>query len=70
MQAALFVLIVTLNGDGQNDPEDIEAYLFCFTEGGIAHRNLLANGHRINRNDTGWGRLASRIANWGESHAQ
>lgn len=65
VQAAKFPLIVTLDGDGQNDPKDIEAFLSCFSEGGDANTNLLVNGHRTHRNDTGWRRLSSRIANWG-----
>lgn len=61
--AAIYPLIVTLDGDGQNDPKDIEAFITCFEFDDSRTENLLVNGHRQDRNDTGWRRLSSRIAN-------
>lgn len=61
--AAIYPLIVTLDGDGQNDPKDIEAFITYFEFDDSRTENLLVNGHRQDRNDTGWRRLSSRIAN-------
>jgi len=61
--AAAYPLIVTLDGDGQNDPKDIEAFINCFASNESGTEKLLVNGHRQDRNDTGWRRLSSRIAN-------
>lgn len=61
--AARYPLIVTLDGDGQNDPKDIATFVTCFESNGSCTDNLLVNGHRQDRNDTGWRRLSSRIAN-------
>ena len=61
--AAAHPLIVTLDGDGQNDPKDIEAFITCFVSSDRNTESLLVNGHRQDRNDTGWRRLSSRIAN-------
>jgi dolichol-phosphate mannosyltransferase len=51
-------ILITLDADLQNDPEDIPKLL-----------NELENcdmvcGVRVNRRDTGWKRFSSRIANW------
>lgn len=62
VKAARATQIVTLDGDGQNDPADIPAMLAAATRGGTA-QPALAIGHRVNRNDTAWRRLQSRIAN-------
>lgn len=61
--AATYPLIVTLDGDGQNDPKDIATFITCFESNDRCTDNLLVNGHRQDRNDTGWRRLSSRIAN-------
>ena len=61
--AATYPLIVTLDGDGQNDPKDIENFINCFVSSDRNTDRLLVNGHRQNRNDTGWRRISSRIAN-------
>jgi dolichol-phosphate mannosyltransferase len=54
--------IITMDGDGQNDPADIPRML------GIArdapHHNILVCGIRVNRVGTHGRRLASRFANW------
>jgi glycosyltransferase involved in cell wall biosynthesis len=54
-------LIVTMDGDGQNDPADIpallqKAYLIRASDFCIA-------GYRKNRKDTAWKRFQSRLAN-------
>ena len=54
--------IVTLDGDGQNDPADIPALL----EARDAHpseRPLLVNGYRKSRHDSWVKRTSSRVAN-------
>jgi dolichol-phosphate mannosyltransferase len=54
--------IVTLDGDGQNDPADIPALLDA-RAAGPSGRLLLVNGYRQSRHD-GWvKRASSRIAN-------
>lgn len=62
VRAASAPQIVTLDGDGQNDPADIPAILAAAAQGAGA-RPTLAIGHRVDRNDTAWRRLQSRIAN-------
>src|ERR1700676_3720586 len=54
--------IVTLDGDGQNDPADIPA-LWRIAEGSPATPPLLIAGHRARRRDSWSKRQASRIAN-------
>ena len=54
--------IVTLDGDGQNDPADIPTLLAVRAERG-ADANLLVNGRRERRRDTWVKRASSRIAN-------
>lgn len=55
-------LIVTLDGDGQNPPDQIPALLAPFTKPGSAALGLV-QGERIGRKDTALKRLASRAAN-------
>ena len=54
--------IVTLDGDGQNDPADIPSLLEVRADRG-ANANLLVNGTRQGRRDTWVKRASSRIAN-------
>jgi len=54
--------IVTLDGDGQNDPADIPRLLAAQAQAGD-DRPVLVIGHRQGRRDTAWRRLQSRIAN-------
>ena len=56
-RAARGEVVVTLDGDGQNDPASIPALLQAL-EGAD-----LAAGVRASRKDTGWKRLSSRVAN-------
>jgi len=63
VRAARGGLIVTLDGDGQNDPADIAKVLAPFhAEGDPAHIGMVA-GVRLRRRDTIAKRIASRIAN-------
>jgi dolichol-phosphate mannosyltransferase len=61
VQAARAPWIVTLDGDGQNDPADIPMLLQSLNR---ADRNVrLVMGNRLQRRDTFVRRLSSRIAN-------
>ncbi|MGB5623560.1 MAG: glycosyltransferase family 2 protein [Gammaproteobacteria bacterium] len=55
--------IVTLDGDGQNDPDDIPLLLETVAHADLPRQSLLVIGHRIHRQDHWIKRLASRIAN-------
>lgn len=55
--------VVTLDGDGQNDPADIPALVRVVTQAHPAARLRLVMGHRVSRQDTWIRRLSSRIAN-------
>jgi dolichol-phosphate mannosyltransferase len=54
-------LVVTLDGDGQNDPTYIPALVAALEAAGPGAG--LAAGQRLGRKDTGFKRLQSRIAN-------
>jgi len=63
VQAARSDIIVTLDGDGQNDPADIPK-LLAILRGGSDHANIaLVSGVRARRMDTFSRRLASRAGN-------
>ena len=53
--------IITLDGDGQNDPKDILSMLEVWKES-EKHQELLIIGHRTNRKDTWSRRYASVLA--------
>jgi dolichol-phosphate mannosyltransferase len=60
--AARFPVIATMDGDGQNDPQDI---LRLYSRLGPDRQGpALVGGVRADRQDTGSKRLASRFANW------
>ena len=61
IRAARAAWIVTLDGDGQNDPADIPALLARRDQ--MGEGNLLIAGIRVNRQDSLAKRRASRIAN-------
>ena len=61
IRAARAHWIVTLDGDGQNDPADIMRLYDMMDKSN--DRVALINGHRTVRRDTGPKRFASRIAN-------
>jgi dolichol-phosphate mannosyltransferase len=60
VRAARSAWVVTLDGDGQNDPADIPALLAM--RGGAEDPQLIC-GYRRRRNDTWLKRLSSRVAN-------
>ena len=60
--AAKGTLIVTLDGDGQNDPGDIPKLLTQYQNSSFPGF-LMITGHRVNRKDTWAKRKASRMAN-------
>lgn len=55
--------LVTLDGDGQNDPADIPALVAEARRLSAAGPDFCIAGYRRNRRDTRWKRLQSRIAN-------
>jgi dolichol-phosphate mannosyltransferase len=59
--AARAPLVVTLDGDGQNDPAFLPDLISAIENGG--DRVGLAAGQRIGRKDTGFKKIQSRIAN-------
>jgi dolichol-phosphate mannosyltransferase len=63
VRAARGEWIVTLDGDGQNDPADIPVLLRALAEGGSAGDLKLIVGNRKARRDTWLRRVSSRIAN-------
>ena len=65
IKAAKGEVIVTLDGDGQNDPANIPAMLEAWRELKKADqgRGALIAGYRRNRKDTGWRKFSSRFAN-------
>ncbi len=56
-------VIVTIDGDRQDDPQDIKKFWAKMTAGGAADLNLAISGWRTNRKDSRWKWLTSRIAN-------
>jgi dolichol-phosphate mannosyltransferase len=52
--------VVTLDGDGQNDPADIPGLLAARQQNGAVR---LVTGNRVTRRDTWLRRLSSRVAN-------
>ncbi len=63
VRAARGAVIVTLDGDGQNDPADIPALLDAWRAEGRAPDLGMVTGQRVRRRDSGLRRLSSRIAN-------
>lgn len=60
--AARFPAIAAMDGDGQNDPQDIAG---LFERLGVpGEEPALVGGLRASRKDTGSKRFASRFANW------
>ncbi|MDI3471409.1 MAG: Dolichol-phosphate mannosyltransferase [Pseudolabrys sp.] len=59
--AAWAPIVVTLDGDGQNDPAFIPALVSALEAG--APRVALIAGQRVGRKDTGFKKFQSRIAN-------
>jgi len=60
---ASYPLIVTMDGDGQNDPADIPCLLDTCVRMQKVNRNCLVNGWRSQRKDSVWRRFSSNLAN-------
>lgn len=63
VRAARARLIVTLDGDGQNPPDQIPGLLAPFLDGTPSDRLGLVAGQRVKRDDPAAKRLASKAAN-------
>ena len=61
VMAAEYRNIVTLDGDGQNDPAYIAPLLAALVSD---ERVALVAGQRTRRGDSGWKKFQSRIGNW------
>ncbi len=56
-------IIATLDGDGQNDPNDIEKLLEIYNKAATKSDRIIVTGFRRHRCDTAWRRFSSRLAN-------
>jgi len=63
IRAAKAHLVVTLDGDGQNDPADIPKLLAAFRGAANDARVVMVAGERTKRQDTWQKRMASRYGN-------
>jgi dolichol-phosphate mannosyltransferase len=63
VRAARANWVITLDGDGQNDPADIPTLVRTAAQAHSAERLHLVMGHRVSRRDTWVRRVSSRIAN-------
>lgn len=63
VRAARAPVVVTLDGDGQNDPADIPSLLAALRAPSPAGRVGLVTGRRTRRRDTWLRRVSSRVAN-------
>ena len=63
VRAAQADLVVTLDGDGQNDPSDIPALLAAFRDAAERPAFAMIAGERLKREDSWKKRMASRLAN-------
>lgn len=61
--AARAPVICTLDGDGQNPPADIPKLVDALTRSGAPAALALVGGRRTKRQDSGWKKIASRLAN-------
>lgn len=63
VRAARSQLIVTLDGDGQNDPADIDALVRCYSSTVSHSPHCMVIGYRRSRQDSKWRRFSSKFAN-------
>jgi dolichol-phosphate mannosyltransferase len=63
VKAARAPLVVTLDGDGQNNPSDIPTLLEAYQENAGTAKNVMICGLRENRKDSFAKRFSSKIAN-------
>ncbi len=61
VRAARGVIVATLDGDGQNDPQFLPELIMAIEKG--EGRIGLAAGQRVGRKDTGFKKFQSRVAN-------
>jgi glycosyltransferase involved in cell wall biosynthesis len=61
--AARSNIIVTIDGDGQNDPTDVTGLVGQLTRADAPHNLGLVQGRRDKRIDSGWKRFGSKFAN-------
>lgn len=63
VQAAKAPVVVTIDGDGQNDPADIVGLVNQLTRADAPQSLALVQGRRETRKDSGWKKFGSRFAN-------
>jgi dolichol-phosphate mannosyltransferase len=63
IRAAAHDLIVTLDGDGQNDPADMPILFRALAQGRTRAQRVMVAGQRVKRRDTMVRRVSSRVAN-------
>ena len=63
VKAARYAWIATLDGDGQNNPQDIPKLIATLQEQPESPQGYVIAGHRVNRQDTVIKKLSSRVAN-------
>jgi glycosyltransferase involved in cell wall biosynthesis len=63
VKAAANGLVATIDGDGQNDPADIERLYSLYVEHSQSNGPLMVMGQRVGREDNFIRRMSSRIAN-------
>lgn len=63
IRAAGNTLVVLMDGDGQNNPQDIEKLYGCYQEHVPKHKKLMVAGQRLKRQDNFLRRISSRLAN-------
>jgi len=63
VKSARSSVIVTLDGDGQNDPADIKHLIDVYQRVRKQTACCLVNGYRVRRRDSGWRRFSSSLAN-------
>jgi dolichol-phosphate mannosyltransferase len=63
INAAKDGLVATIDGDGQNNPADLEALYECFMAHAEDASPVMVMGQRVKRQDNALRRLSSRVAN-------
>lgn len=56
-------IIVLMDGDGQNDPADIQKLFDCYQKSANENKKAMVAGQRLKRRDSFLKRLSSRLAN-------
>ncbi|TGY90497.1 glycosyltransferase [Marinicauda algicola] len=63
VMAARAAIVVTLDGDGQNPPQDIPTLFTALVRADAPDDLAMVAGRRVGRKDTAWKRFASRLGN-------